>query len=174
MRASSRIAVGLLLAAAALSAPPASAQQRGGPEIVQGRPEVITGDVMSFPRGGRVRLVGIEAPMQGQTCISGFGHSYDCHRGAMEFLRNAVKGKEVTCRILGLNVERDKIGLCAVDGRNLSVGMVRAGWAYAWRTLGHDYTKYEAMAQTSLSGMWVGPNEAPWRWRSRQIGIKKD
>ncbi|MFN8926614.1 MAG: thermonuclease family protein [Rhodospirillales bacterium] len=171
MRAfSSALAVAAVLA---LPAGPAGAQQSRGPEIVQGRPEVVAGDILRFARGGRVRLVGIEAPLPGQTCISGFGRPYDCHRAALEFLRNAVRDKDVTCRILGLNVERDKIGLCAADGRNLSVGMVRAGWAYAWRTLGHDYSRYEALAQTSQSGVWIGPNEAPWRWRSRQIGIRE-
>jgi len=152
---------------------PAVAQRAEGPEIVRGRPVVETGDVLRFTPGGRVRLVGLEAPVRGQVCVSGFGKAYDCHRGALDFLRGQVDDKEVTCRILGLNVDRDKIGLCAVDGRNLSVGMVRAGWAYAWRTLGHDYTKYEALAQTSMSGVWIGPNEAPWRWRSRQIGLSK-
>jgi endonuclease YncB( thermonuclease family) len=167
---SSALAAAAILA---LTAGPAAAQQDRGPEIVQGQPEVVAGDILRFPQGGRVRLVGIEAPLPGQTCISGFGRSYDCHRASLEFLRNAVRDKEVTCRILGLNVERDKVGLCGVDGRNLSVGMVRAGWAYAWRTLGHDYGRYEALAQTSRSGVWIGPNEPPSRWRSRQIGIRE-
>jgi endonuclease YncB( thermonuclease family) len=152
---------------------PATAQPQPPPTFVQGRPEVMDADILSFPEGGRVRLVGIDAPDAGQTCISGFGRTYDCHRAARDFLRNAVQGKDVQCQILGLNVERDKIGLCAVDGRNLSVGMVRAGWAYAWRTLGHDYSRHEALAQTSMSGMWIGPNEPPWRFRSRQIGLPK-
>lgn len=159
----------LLLGPIVLAVAPDASAQRNEREF-RGRPVVEDAEVLRFPFDGQVKLVGIDAPDQGQICISGFGRHFDCHRAAMIFLEAVTKDREVNCRIVGREIGGLPLGQCFVANQDLAAGMVRAGWAWAYRSLGHDYTGQEARAQSARSGVWSGRAEAPWLYRSRRVG----
>jgi endonuclease YncB( thermonuclease family) len=151
-----------------------------GPSAAQGplgttegdSPAVADSDVLEMP-DGPVRLAGLDAPDLGQLCVSGFGRVFDCHRAAVLFLEAATRGNRVSCEVLGRDPTGMRVGRCAVRGLDLNAMMVRAGWAFAFRSLGHDYSIQESRAQAARSGVWSGRAEAPWIWRSRQVGLDR-
>jgi len=160
----------VLVMAAAGSAPAHAQRVLGTTEGIS--PAVPDSDVLEMP-DGPVRLAGLDAPDLGQLCVSGFGRVFDCHRAAVLFLETATRGNAVTCQILGRDPEGTRVGRCIVRGYDLNAMMVRAGWAFAYRSLGHDYSSMESRAQAARSGVWSGRAEAPWIWRSRQVGLDR-
>jgi len=167
--------------ASVLAAAPALAQNtagrnggRGGPappERLTGAAQAVEGDLLRFPQG-TVRLVGIDAPDRGQKCVGGFGRVYDCHDAAVRALRGAVQDRQVDCVIVARDRTGQRIGRCGAPGTgDLSAFMVRTGWAFVFRSLGHDYAHLEAAAQSGRIGVWAGRAEPPWDYRSRKVGI---
>ncbi|HZH26309.1 MAG TPA: thermonuclease family protein [Azospirillaceae bacterium] len=170
-----------MLLALVLAVSPASAQTadgrsggRGGPtppEMLTGTVQAVDGDLLRFPQG-TVRLVGIDAPDRGQKCVGGFGRVYDCHDAAVRALRGAVQDRRVECVIVARDRNGQRIGRCGAPGAgDLSAFMVRSGWAFVFRSLGHDYAHLEAAAQSGRIGVWAGRAEPPWDYRSRKVGI---
>jgi endonuclease YncB( thermonuclease family) len=163
-------AAALALAVLAASGPSLAQRPLGTTEGES--PAVSDSDVLEMP-DGPVRLAGLDAPDLGQLCVSGFGRVFDCHRAAVLFLETATRGNRVSCEVLGRDPSGLRVGRCTVRGYDLNAMMVRAGWAFAYRSLGHDYSNQESRAQAARSGVWSGRAEAPWIWRSRQVGLDR-
>ncbi|HYC02488.1 MAG TPA: thermonuclease family protein [Azospirillaceae bacterium] len=157
----------LLLAGLALVFAPEAAPAQGKPEIVSGTAEVTEGDLLSVG-GQELRLHGIDAPDQGQTCKGGTGADYDCFDKARQALDILTRGKTLECEIRATLPGQPKVGVCRAEGRDVAATMVAGGWAFAWRRLSDDYVTFERLAQSRRSGFWAGQAEAPWHWRDRQ------
>ena len=154
-----RSVAAVLLAIAAGSSLPASAD-------VIGQAQVVDGDTLQVA-GERVRLYGIDAPESRQSCtLSGVG--WPCGQNATRVLTGVVNGRVVTCR----GDKRDRYGrliaVCYIGTDDLNARMVRDGWALAYRRYAPDYVPQETEARASGSGIWQGQFLEPWEWRRQR------
>lgn len=127
----------------------------------------MEGDLLSL-NGTPVRLMGIDAPDQGQKCKNRYGHELDCFRIATAVLASLVKDEEVSCTIAEKDRFGQRMGECRVRGVDLGAAMVSRGWAFSYSSLSPAYASGEAFAQSRRLGLWSGKVEKPWQWRSRQ------
>lgn len=112
----------------------------------------------------RIRLHGIDAPEMKQYCQ--LEERYACGRSAQAYLASVLGDKAlVRCD----HLETDRYGRyvmrCYHNGLDISAGMVRAGWALAYRRYAQDYIADEAEAKAAKRGLWAGTFQAPWDWR---------
>lgn len=153
-RASARwwpIAVALLFA----SSQPAWAE-------LKGRAIVISGDTLEI-NGERIRLEGIMAPVDGQTCKM-YGLTYDCRRISATALMDLTAGSTVRCPEYRVEPNVGKVGTCYAGGYDLSEGMVYTGWALAYPRAANGYLHFEKRARHSHHGLWRGAFMIPWKW----------
>ncbi len=126
---------------------------------------VSDGDTLVV-NGERIRLSGIDAPENGQTCLDRAGIEYDCSMLATMALEELVIGKSIECR----SEARDRYGrtlaACYVEGRDVGAQMVRQGWALAFRRYSIRYVPEEDEARLTRRGMWAGSFVPPWEWRA--------
>ena len=150
----------------------AAAQQRRQtrptplPVDVSGVATVMDGNTLLI-NGQRVRLAGIEAAESGQACVSGFGRPYECGRAATLFLEQHTRNQPVRCRVLGRSSTGRLVGRCVAGGLDLAAGLVRGGWAFAFRSLGDNYLEQESLAQATQLGVWSGLTQTPLGFRDR-------
>lgn len=171
-RCSEALAAGLALL---LLASPAAAQGNRKPaspsvpnQRVAGTGIAVEGDLLTI-NGRPVRLMGIDAPDPGQTCLNRFGRSYDCFANATAVLRGMIQGAEVECTVADRDRNGQDQGECRVRGVDLGRAMVLRGWAFAYRSLTAAYQPAEAYAMSRRLGLWSGVVEKPWQWRSRKL-----
>ncbi|MGB3644718.1 MAG: thermonuclease family protein [Mesorhizobium sp.] len=132
---------------------------RKEPVEPQGRPTVNDGDSLAFG-SLRVRLVGIDAPEYGQTCVLD-GADYACGKRSREALGKAIGGQVVSCS----GSDHDRYGrllaVCSAGGLDLNRAQVEAGWAVSYG----GYRAEEAKARAVGAGIWAGSFERPQDWR---------
>lgn len=126
---------------------------------------VRDGDTIRVMRYGReinVRLNGIDAPERSQA----FGSR------ARKFTLAACSGRTVTVK----EVAMDRYGRVVADvrlpdGTSLNQAIVRAGFAWWYRTYSTDETlqRLEAEARTAKRGLWADKDPLPpWEFRRRR------
>jgi len=148
-----RIAVPLLLLAL-----PAAAQD------LSGAPTVMTGDTIEIA-GTRVRLYGIDAPEEGQSCSLN-DKTYDCGLVAASGLKDLTAGARLTCVAEGTASDGMPLVTCRdQDGFDVNRNMVYTGWALADPHVPR-YAAIEANARTKRRGLWRGRVVPPWEWRA--------
>ena len=134
---------------------------RWNEDVLVGRPRVIDGDSLDLA-GENVRLAGLDAPERAQQCTDARGDPYGCGAAATDYLTFLIDGGEVTCRGRGRDRYRRLIGTCRANGVDLSVEMIRRGWAVAY--LG-DLDAVESEARERGVGLWAGTFDRPADWR---------
>jgi len=153
-----RIFVILFCLASALAAPSAMAGD------ITGAVRVIDGDTFDVA-GTRVRLFGIDAPEQAQTCTSKEGQQWRC--GAWVSAVVAQRFQERRARCVAL--EKDRYGRtvarCFIDGRDVAKTLVEDGLAFACRRYSMDYDLDEKGAAIRGAGLHNGQFQAPAAFR---------
>jgi endonuclease YncB( thermonuclease family) len=144
----------------------------GASTTLSGRAEVHSGDSLTVS-GTRVRLVGIDAPEEGQRCQVATGRSYDCGRISATALMDLTVATEVACRLTGDTLDGLPLANCTAGGYDLSKGMVHTGWALAWPRTGTIYAAVEVAARKRRHGLWRGTFEPPWDWRRKRRESRK-
>ena len=129
---------------------------------MSGPAEVLDGDTLEVA-GQQIRLYGIDAPDNRQTCERR-SRLWPCGARAAQTLVRLVDQRPVTC----YERDRDALGrvhaVCYAAGRELNAAMVQAGMALAYRDRPTDYGPVERRAQTAGRGLWSGAFVAPWDW----------
>jgi endonuclease YncB( thermonuclease family) len=113
-----------------------------------------------------VPLFGIDAPSSPQHCASGSGEFYNCGRASTQALEDAVAGRIVECRYVGV---ARAAAICTADGRDVAELMVRAGRAVVSGGAAGPYAAAETDARSHRRGLWAGNFVNPEEWR-RQFG----
>lgn len=126
--------------------------------------EVVDGDTLTLD-GARVRLWGVDAPEQGQSCQRE-GLAYPCGQAASQALRDWIGGRAISC----VEIEKDQYGRsvarCVVGGEDVGGWLVAQGHALDYRRHSAGaYASAEASARAAARGMHAGTFEPAWDWR---------
>ncbi|WP_299656534.1 thermonuclease family protein [uncultured Jannaschia sp.] len=139
-----------------------------GPTIT-GLADVIDGDGLKIGPVA-IRLHGIDAPEAGQTCPRAGGGTWSCGKDAAQLLDDLAGGREVVCTALDGDPYGRIVASCAVGGRDVATGIMRAGLAWAYVEYSDDYVAIEAEAKAAGLGVWQAAAEAPWDYRADRWG----
>jgi endonuclease YncB( thermonuclease family) len=133
-------------------------------ERVGGRARVIDGDTIEIA-GQRIRIFGIDAPEQDQTCERSGGVMWSCGAEATRLLRQLVGSQVIDCQVRTIDVYGRYVARCSAVGNDLGGAMVRSGLAIR---AGHHsaYAADEASARSGRLGVWSGSFQNPRDWRA--------
>ena len=107
-------------------------------------------------RGKTVHLYGIYVPPTDDSCRS-FQRPVVCAPRAALALEFNIGSHFVGCDIMGSNDDGSLIGLCRVDGRDLSAQLLQQGWAVARPEAPIEYQTLEKLARNQGVGIWGLP-----------------
>ena len=132
-------------------------------KLIKGKAKVIDGDTIHIGNN-KIRLHGIDAPEQKQTCIFE-GNEWNCGQDATFFLSNLINKKSVSCRVNDIDQYKRLVAVCFIDNININQIMVIFGWAIAYRYYSKDFIKEEQIAKKNKIGIWRGTFEEPYIYR---------
>jgi endonuclease YncB( thermonuclease family) len=132
-------------------------------ETITGQPRVIDGDTIEIARR-RIRIFGIDAPEQDQTCERGGGGTWNCGAEATRLMRQMARAQIVDCRVRATDVYGRLVALCTIGDEDLGRAMVRSGFAINVARNG-AYTAEENIARAGRLGIWSGTFQNPKEWR---------
>jgi len=131
---------------------------------------VIDGD--TFDVGGiRVRLFGVDAPEDDQTCTLAFVQPYafvqtwNCGAWVTAQVDALYDGAQATCETLEIDRYQRSVARCTIGGRDLGQMLVADGLATAYRDYSWDYDLDEKIAQLAELGIWSGGMQTPEDFR---------
>ncbi|WP_017927103.1 thermonuclease family protein [Limimaricola hongkongensis] len=125
---------------------------------------VIDGDTLDVG-GARVRLHGVDAPENAQSCGTGSGAVWACGDWVTQETSLRFAGREAVCETVDIDRYDRIVARCAVDGADIGAALVSNGLALAYVEYSRDYAETEAAARAAGRGIWRGEVEAPWDWR---------
>ena len=124
---------------------------------------VIDGDTIEVS-GQQIRLHGIDAPEQKQTCKRD-GEDWRCGLDATRALNDKIGEKPVRCEEQDRDRYRRIIAKCFFGETNVNEWLALNGWAVAYTYYSHDYSRAEAFAKSERNGIWASQFVMPWKWR---------
>jgi endonuclease YncB( thermonuclease family) len=131
---------------------------------VTGRVRVIDGDTFDVGRT-RVRLFGIDAPEQAQSCTSKDGRRWRCGAWVSAVVTQRFQDRQARC----VPIETDRYGRtvarCYVQGRDVAKSLVEDGLAFAYRRYSMDYDLDEKGAAIRGAGLHDSSFQAPAAFR---------
>lgn len=161
------IALSLLL----VSAPSRAADKRpsAAPQStieVSGPARVVDGDTLVI--GAQViRVEGIDAPEDGQSCNRSNGGQWSCGAQATAAL-SALSAKGVRCAGSEFDAYKRLIASCSAGNSDIGKAMVLDGMALAYRRYSTRYVADEEIARKASRGVWQGSFVEPWQWRKER------
>lgn len=133
---------------------------------ISGTARVTDGDTLAI--GTQVvRLIGIDAPENGQNCKRKSGKAYNCGASSENALKKLTQSK-TTCSGADFDNYRRLIAVCISDGIEINRELVRTGHALAFRRFSDAYIDEENLASASNVGVWQGAFEKPWEFRTKK------
>jgi endonuclease YncB( thermonuclease family) len=116
--------------------------------------------------GQSIRLLGIDAPENAQTCKNKKGVKYQCGDSATNHLKKIIKKSEVRCEGSDKDAYKRLLATCFIGDTNINKKMVEDGWAVAFLKYSTAYEKSENLAKSMKLGMWAGDFIRPAEFRS--------
>lgn len=153
----------LALLLASIAAQPACAQPAAAASI-RGVARVVDGDTLVVS-GVRIRMGAVDAPERSQSCTDAHGALRLAGEDARLALAAKVAGQELRCEPHGQDAHGRTVAKCFMGREDLGEWLVRAGYAFAYRSYGVEYVAAEDDARTARRGLWAGRCEPPWAWR---------
>lgn len=135
--------------------------------VISGSAVVVDGDTIKLGPLS-IRLYGIDAPEQGQTCMRRNGRPWDCGTAAAAALAEMVKGQALECEPLDTDAYGRIIARCLASDSDMGREMTALGLAWAYREYSEDYIEVEAGARSQDLGIWQGTAQAPWEYRANR------
>ena len=134
--------------------------------IVEGTARVIDGDTLEI-QDEIIRLHGIDAPENAQTCRKPNGKEWQCGQEAATALSELVGRRPVTCEGRERDAYGRTIAVCRIDDTEINRWLVAQGWAVAFRRYSTDYVDAETEARAQGAGIWASTFDMPWEYRNR-------
>lgn len=130
----------------------------------------IDGDTIARD-GERFRLIGIDAPELGQSCMRD-AQQWPCGREAKAYVQTLLRGGAVECSGSERDRYRRLLVRCRIGERDLAGQIVKAG--YAVTTEYFLFSNEQAHAQDRKAGIWSGTFERPGDWRRENKAADMD
>lgn len=134
---------------------------------VMGRVRVIDGDTFDVA-GVRVRLHGIDAPEDKQTCETEQGTSWACGAWVTSKVAVMFDGKRARCRQTDVDRYERVVARCEIDGRDVGQRLVSEGLAFAYRKYSMVYDLDEKGAAVNDRGLHASRVQNPAQYRATQ------
>lgn len=137
-------------------------------QMLTGRASAIDGRTLVLSAAS-VRLHGIDAPDNGQTCFGPDGE-WPCGMDAWSALTKLVATANAECAIVTkAGSGNAATAICAAGGVNLASEMVSLGYALNWPAVGRgSYVAEQESAKAAQRGIWRGSFDLPSEWRRRK------
>jgi endonuclease YncB( thermonuclease family) len=148
------------LLATLLSAFPAASGQLE----FSGKVRVIDGDTIDVGRV-RVRLHGIDAPEQDQTCTAADGRDWPCGRWVTREVRTTLEGRNANCQPKDIDRYGRTVARCLVDGQDIGAYLVQSGLAFAYVKYSTDYVGNEIASRHAGMGLHASRFQDPAAFR---------
>jgi endonuclease YncB( thermonuclease family) len=132
---------------------------------------VIDGDTFDVGET-RIRLHGVDAPEDAQTCLDANGAEWACGDWATQEARARWEGREAACEVVETDRYGRAVSRCAVNGEDLGATLVSRGMALAYVAYSEDYLPEQARAEAADLGLWQGSFQAPWDWRREPADLE--
>jgi len=133
-------------------------------ETLTGTATAINGNHLKIG-GVTVKLLGIDAPDLGQTCMTRKKKTKFCGQLARQYLAHMLENRQVKCMGDQRSSDRVLAATCIIGPFRVNEQMVMNGWAMADPNNGELYKRAELFAQIRKEGMWRGTFQKPWEWR---------
>jgi endonuclease YncB( thermonuclease family) len=101
-----------------------------------------------------IRLEGIDAREADETCKKENGASWPCGAKARAALIRFIRSRAVTCTLPQGGETKDFAARCSVVGQDLSIWLVRQGWATPQKGAEPELAKALDSAKTERLGLW--------------------
>ena len=141
-------------------------------KFIYGKAKVIDGDTINI-NGEKIRFAGIDAPEsfyrgKKQVCYLNEKEVF-CGELSKEKLKEKIGSNIIFCKKeKNKDIYRRTLAECFVNGKSLSIFMVRTGYAFDFvRYSKEKYAKDEEYAKTNKLGIWNMKFEYPWEWRKK-------
>lgn len=144
---------------------------------ISGRASVIDGRTLWFPTGGhKVRLGSIDACELPQWAYDPLRHSdssipkpVPCGPLAKAWLKRTVGNAQISCHLFTYDADGALIGRCTVRGQDLSLEMLRVGWARVRPLAPAEYLRLQNYAMSARHGMWATYVLDMQEWRVKAV-----
>lgn len=136
------------------------------PQFIKGKALAISGDIIKI-EDYYIRLFGIDAPEEEQTCADSSGRAYNCGIEAKDNLKSILRGEEILCRIIDFQGHKI-VGTCLRGEYDIGAQQVLSGWAVAHTGYSDVYIPYENEAKAKNKGLWKGSFYMPWDYRKNK------
>lgn len=131
---------------------------------ISGAVRVIDGDTIDVANT-RIRIFGIDAPENDQTCITEQGQTWACGAWVSATVARAFTGKQALCE----QVDRDRYGRvvarCRIQGQDIGEMLVAQGLAFAYLKYSDDYELTEKGAAIRDAGLHASRVQDPAQFR---------
>lgn len=132
---------------------------------VAGTAAVVSANVIAVG-DTRIRLAGIEGPRPDLICIRD-DDEWECGRSAVDYMREVIGGQTVRCTVQAEASDHEApnhgmIARCLAGRDDLALKMVLAGYAFAYRREGDEYTELEGVARRLRRGLWASDFVLSW------------
>lgn len=138
---------------------------------INGRARVIDGDTLEIATI-KVRLFGIDAPENGQTCFDSSNTEYDCGKQSSNELSRLVDGQMVVCIPRTKDRYGRSVAVCWAGDIDIGKAIVASGWAVAFDKYSRDYVEIEGLAKEQRLGLWKGNFKRPSEYRLEKQATK--
>lgn len=132
---------------------------------VAGRMDIVDGDTLRVA-GQTVRIFGIDAPEESQSCQTRDGTTWACGKWVSDQLRAEYEGAFARCT----EIDRDRYGRivarCDVGGTDIGQWLVQEGLAFAYRKYSMDYDLDEKRAAVNDRGLHASLVQNPAEFRA--------
>lgn len=132
---------------------------------LSGLVRVIDGDTLQVG-ADLVRLSGIDAPEDAQTCVRPSGEIWPCGTWVSESVEALLSGVAVTCDNLGRDRYDRILARCRQNGDDIGATLVAAGMAVAYVRYASEYVLQEAAARSAGLGLWGSKFTMPEQYRA--------
>lgn len=121
---------------------------------ISGAVHVIDGDTIDVG-STRVRLMGIDAPEQDQTCKHPTHGDWRCGAEVTRAVGKWLEGRNVTCDQTGTDRYGRALAICWYQGADVGGVLVSEGLAFAFKRYSERYVREERAALQAGRGLWT-------------------
>ncbi|SDZ09796.1 Endonuclease YncB, thermonuclease family [Jannaschia faecimaris] len=134
-------------------------------EILTGTIRVIDADTFDIGAPTNIRLLGIDAAENDQTCHDAAGTILRCGALATDATRRLYGGRRAHCAVQAYDRYGRALAACSVSGKDVNGDLVRRGFARTYRD-DRTYLDEQSEAVRVARGLWAFEMIDPADWRA--------